>query len=120
MHRTKLSGKTGAALDPCAAIQTAFDIADDEEHEVIFRLGAGKNITVAQALIKDFEGRGTAQKDKKESSGNQNKLAIKDKIQNKKQPVSLYGFRQEKDSANSHLLKTPAYEFQSYTFLRMR
>ncbi|MFC0771598.1 hypothetical protein [Terrimonas alba] len=60
------------------------------------------------------------QKDKKESSGNQNKLAIKDKIQNKKQPVSLYGFRQEKDSANSHLLKTPSYEFQSYTFLRMR
>ena len=62
MHRTKLSGKTGAALDPCAAIQTAFDIADDEEHEVIFRLGAGTNINVTQALIKDFEGSGAAKK----------------------------------------------------------
>ncbi|WP_276504314.1 hypothetical protein [Terrimonas pollutisoli] len=60
------------------------------------------------------------QKDKKESSGNQDKLAIKDKIQNKKQPLSLYESRQKKDSSNSSLLKTSSYEFQSYTFLRMR
>ncbi len=43
MNRTRLSGKSGAALDPCAAIQVAFDLAEDEEHEIIFRLGAGKN-----------------------------------------------------------------------------
>ena len=44
MNRARLSGKTGAALDPCAAIQVAFDLAEEEEHEVIFRLGAGKNM----------------------------------------------------------------------------
>ena len=43
LNRARLSGKTGAALDPCAVIQVAFDMAEDEEHEVIFRLGAGKD-----------------------------------------------------------------------------
>jgi cellobiose phosphorylase len=61
MHRTKLSGKTGAALDPCAAIQVAFDLGDDEEHKVVFRLGAGKNIQEALAVIRNFEGSGAAQ-----------------------------------------------------------
>ena len=60
------------------------------------------------------------QKDKKESTNNQKKLMAKNKIQNKKQPISLYTSGQKKDSSNSSLLKTPSYEFQSYTFLRMR
>ncbi|MGZ8516073.1 MAG: GH36-type glycosyl hydrolase domain-containing protein [Chitinophagaceae bacterium] len=55
MNRTRLSGKSGAALDPCAAIQVAFDLAEDEEHEVIFRLGAGKNINDALEIIRVFE-----------------------------------------------------------------
>ena len=38
MNRVRLSGKRGAALDPCAAIQVAFDIAEEEIREVIFRL----------------------------------------------------------------------------------
>ncbi len=39
MTRSHLSNKVGAALDPCAAIQVAFDLADGEEREIIFRLG---------------------------------------------------------------------------------
>ncbi len=39
MTRSHLSNKAGAALDPCAAIQVAFDLADGEEREIIFRLG---------------------------------------------------------------------------------
>ena len=61
MSRAKLSGKSGAALDPCAAIQVAFDLTEDEEHEVIFRLGAGKNINHAQEIIRMFEGSNAAQ-----------------------------------------------------------
>jgi cellobiose phosphorylase len=62
MSRTRLSGKTGAALDPCAAIQVAFDLAEEEEHEVIFRLGAGKNINDALEIIRLFERSDAAQK----------------------------------------------------------
>ena len=36
MARAKLSGKLGAALDPCAAIQVPFDLADGQEREIIF------------------------------------------------------------------------------------
>ena len=62
MNRAKLSGKTGAALDPCAAIQVMFDLAEDGEHEVIFRLGAGKNSSEVLETIRRFEGSNAAQK----------------------------------------------------------
>ncbi|MBC7851385.1 MAG: cyclic beta 1-2 glucan synthetase, partial [Chitinophagaceae bacterium] len=64
LKRTRFSGKTGAALDPCAVIQVVFDLAEDEEHEVIFRLGAGKNIEHALELIKASEGEQAARKAK--------------------------------------------------------
>ncbi len=56
LNRARLSGKTGAALDPCAVIQLVFDLAEDEEHEIIFRLGAGKNMQHALDIIKASEG----------------------------------------------------------------
>ena len=39
MTRARLSGKVGAAMDACAAIQVAFDLAAGQEHEIVFRLG---------------------------------------------------------------------------------
>ena len=39
MARSRLFGKTGPALDPCAAMQVAFELADGQEREIIFRLG---------------------------------------------------------------------------------
>lgn len=54
MSRSKLSGKKGVALDPCAAIQVIFDIADGHEKEIIFKLGSGKNIDDASKIIKRF------------------------------------------------------------------
>ncbi len=43
MARSRLSGRVGAALDPCGAIQVAFDLADGEEREIVFTLGAGRD-----------------------------------------------------------------------------
>lgn len=62
MSKTKLSGRTGAALDPCAAIQVVFDLAEEEEHEVVFRLGAARNTIDAFNLIRLFEGSMTAKR----------------------------------------------------------
>lgn len=56
MKRTCLSGKVGAALDPCAAIQVCFDLAAGEEREIVFRLGAGRNIQDAKALVNRYQG----------------------------------------------------------------
>ena len=60
MTRTRLSGKMGAALDPCAAIQMAFDLADGQEREIIFRLGAGRDVNDAGNLVHRFRGSSAA------------------------------------------------------------
>jgi cellobiose phosphorylase len=60
MLHTRLSGKNGAALDPCAAIQVPFDLAAGQGREIIFRLGAGRNIEDANNLIQRFRGSGPA------------------------------------------------------------
>lgn len=56
MSRIKLSGRIGLALDPCAAIQIPFYMVDGEEQEIIFRLGAGKDMNDARAITKQFRG----------------------------------------------------------------
>ncbi len=56
MTRTQLSGRVGAALDPCAAIQVPFDLDDGQEKEIIFRLGVGINSDDAGNLIRRFRG----------------------------------------------------------------
>jgi cyclic beta-1,2-glucan synthetase len=61
LSRARLSGRTGAALDPCAAIQIAVDISEDQEKQVVFRLGAGKNLADTLDIIKRFEGTAAAE-----------------------------------------------------------
>ncbi len=56
MRRTRLSGKTGAALDPCAALQTQIELADGQEREIVFILGAARNSDEAQHFIQRFSG----------------------------------------------------------------
>jgi len=60
MTRSKLSGKTGAALDPCGVIQVPLTLADGEEHEVLFRIGTGSHMNDIIYLIREGRGRAAA------------------------------------------------------------
>jgi cellobiose phosphorylase len=60
MTRLRLSGKVGAALDPCAAIQVSLALADNQEREIVFRLGAGTNLGDASGLLQKFRGTNAA------------------------------------------------------------
>ncbi len=54
LRRTRLSGKVGAGLDPCGAVQVAFDLPDGHERETVFRLGVGRNVDDVQNLIQRY------------------------------------------------------------------
>ena len=56
MSRSRLSGRVGAALDPCAAIQVYFDLEAGQEREIIFRLGMGQDTVDAINLVRHFRG----------------------------------------------------------------
>jgi len=60
LSRSRLSGKNGAALDPCSAIQVCFEIAPGQEHQIIFRLGSGRDLEDANNLVHRFDGSGAA------------------------------------------------------------
>ena len=54
LRHTQLSGQTGASLDPCAALQVSFDLADGQDRELVFVLGAGNTADEAQQLVRRF------------------------------------------------------------------
>ncbi|RJP30750.1 MAG: cyclic beta 1-2 glucan synthetase [Candidatus Omnitrophota bacterium] len=54
MEKLHLSGKVGAALDPCAAMQIPFELVDGQEREIVFILGAGHTIDEARNLAIRF------------------------------------------------------------------
>jgi len=56
MTRLRLSGRVGAAMDPCAAIQVSFELADGQEREIVFRLGVGRDAEDAGNLVHRFRG----------------------------------------------------------------
>lgn len=56
MSRTRLSGKVGAALDPCAAIQVELELGEGQNRTLVFRLGAGRDAEDAGALVQRFRG----------------------------------------------------------------
>jgi cellobiose phosphorylase len=56
LQRTHLSGKTGAGLDPCAALQTQIELADGQEREIVFIFGAASNTDQAQHFIQQYGG----------------------------------------------------------------
>ncbi len=60
LAKTQLSGRVGAALDPCAALRVAIELAPGEEREIIFRLGAGKSTDEARNLVRRWRGKDAA------------------------------------------------------------
>jgi len=56
MQRDRLSGKTGAGLDPCACLQVRFALDEAEEKETAFMFGAGKDLDEARAILQRFNG----------------------------------------------------------------
>ena len=51
LGRAALSGAVGAALDPCAALQVAFELQPGEQKELVFMLGVGERQDGARALV---------------------------------------------------------------------
>ncbi len=54
LKRSRLSGRVGAGLDPCGAVQVAVDLPDGQERETSFRLGCARSLAEAQSLIQRF------------------------------------------------------------------
>ncbi|HTI94597.1 MAG TPA: glucoamylase family protein [Puia sp.] len=54
LRREKLSGRSGAGMDPCAALQIKFELLDNEEKEIIFQIGNGENTEAVLSLIRQF------------------------------------------------------------------
>ena len=55
LRRARLSGKTGAGFDPCAALQAPLELEPGQEREIVFILGTGKNLEVARDLARRFQ-----------------------------------------------------------------
>ncbi len=60
MSRAGLSGKTGSALDPCAAIRVPFELADGQDLEIVYTLGVGRDADDASNLVHRFRGSSAA------------------------------------------------------------
>ncbi len=61
MGRARLSGKMGAALDPCAALQVMLELQPGEERELVFMLGVGgRRNADATGIIQQYNGTSAA------------------------------------------------------------
>ncbi|MEO5599620.1 MAG: glucoamylase family protein [Cyclobacteriaceae bacterium] len=56
LNQIEFTGKTGAGLDPCTAYLIPIDLQPGQEIEIIFRIGAAKNINDARSILNNFKG----------------------------------------------------------------
>ncbi|MES2103674.1 MAG: glucoamylase family protein [Pseudomonadota bacterium] len=61
MGRVRLSGKSGAGLDPCSALQVPFELAPQQEREIVFMLGVtGRRSEDVSSLVHRYRGAAAA------------------------------------------------------------
>lgn len=60
MRRKRLSGRTGAGMDPCAAIQSRIELAAGQTREIVFVFGAARDTGEARNFIQRYGGRAGA------------------------------------------------------------
>ncbi|MEO7092177.1 MAG: cyclic beta 1-2 glucan synthetase, partial [Polyangiales bacterium] len=56
MSRVRLSGRVGAGLDPCLAMQVPIELADQQEREIVFVFGSGRDLADARHIVGRFRG----------------------------------------------------------------
>jgi cyclic beta-1,2-glucan synthetase len=56
LRRVRLSGRLGAGLDPCSAMQVQHSVEPGQTREVVFTLGVGANPEQARELAQRFSG----------------------------------------------------------------
>ena len=60
LTQAHLSGRVGAALDPCATLRVGVDLAPGQTQVLVFRLGAGKTADEARDLVRRWRRPGAA------------------------------------------------------------
>jgi cyclic beta-1,2-glucan synthetase len=55
LNRTKLSGRVGAGLDPCTALQTTIELVPDESREIVILLGQTESAEEAREIISRYQ-----------------------------------------------------------------
>ena len=54
LGRTELSGRVGAGIDPCAAVQTKFELSPGETTEIVFQIGEADSVDAVRALVRRY------------------------------------------------------------------
>lgn len=60
MKNKHLSGKSGAGMDACAALQVAIELNNEKERTIVFKIGAGDSRQEVEETIQRFKGRKAA------------------------------------------------------------
>src|SRR5688572_8777721 len=60
LRRAQLSGRVGASLDPCLAMQAPVELPSGQERQVVFIFGSGRDLADARGLVQRFRGTGPA------------------------------------------------------------